>query len=368
MESRPPLPPFTRDAAVAKVRGAEDGWNTRDPQRVALAYTPDSRWRNRSEFFAGSPAIVAFLTRKWARELDYRLIKEMWAFDADRIAVRFAYEWHDRRRRVVPLLRQRELAVRRERPDGAAAREHQRRPDRRGRPEVPLGPQRASSARPPGPQRPGSLSATSGRPDSAYVVRSRPGSPSIVLDDGGAAPPAGPAPAAVHPEVAASCQIAGGRLDRAMPVEVEHLVGPADHARQVRHVADRGLGRHARDEAELVGVHVPDPGQPGLVEQCLLDRCGRAAPGGGGRPRRRPSRGRAGRGRGDRRCPARGRGPRSPRCRAGNRRPRCRRSRARPGPCVPGSRPRLTGLEDPPAALHLEVGVQGPPLVGVDAG
>jgi uncharacterized protein len=95
MESKPPLPPFTRDTAVAKVRGAEDGWNTRDPERVALAYTPDSRWRNRSEFVEGRAAIVAFLTRKWTKELDYRLIKEMWAFDADRIAVRFAYEWHD---------------------------------------------------------------------------------------------------------------------------------------------------------------------------------------------------------------------------------------------------------------------------------
>jgi uncharacterized protein len=95
MESRPPLPPFSRDDAVAKVRAAEDGWNTRDPERVALAYTPESRWRNRSEFLAGRPEIVAFLTRKWARELDYRLIKELWTFEADRIAVRFAYEWHD---------------------------------------------------------------------------------------------------------------------------------------------------------------------------------------------------------------------------------------------------------------------------------
>ena len=95
MESRPPLPPFTRDDAVTKVRAAEDGWNTRNPERVALAYTPESRWRNRSEFLAGRPEIVEFLTRKWARELDYRLIKEMWTFEADRIAVRFAYEWHD---------------------------------------------------------------------------------------------------------------------------------------------------------------------------------------------------------------------------------------------------------------------------------
>jgi uncharacterized protein len=94
-ESRPPLPPFSRDDAVAKVRAAEDGWNTRDPARVALAYTSDSRWRNRSEFLVGRPAIVEFLTRKWATELDYRLIKELWTYDDDRIAVRFAYEWHD---------------------------------------------------------------------------------------------------------------------------------------------------------------------------------------------------------------------------------------------------------------------------------
>jgi len=95
METRPPVPPFDREDAIKKVRAAEDGWNTRDPQRVALAYTEDSRWRNRSEFFEGRAAIVEFLTRKWARELDYRLIKEMWAFGSDRIAVRFAYEWHD---------------------------------------------------------------------------------------------------------------------------------------------------------------------------------------------------------------------------------------------------------------------------------
>jgi nuclear transport factor 2 (NTF2) superfamily protein len=94
-ESRPPFPPFSRDDAVAKVRGAENGWNTRDPERVALAYTVDSRWRNRSEFLVGRPAIVEFLTRKWSRELDYRLIKELWTFEGERIAVRFAYEWHD---------------------------------------------------------------------------------------------------------------------------------------------------------------------------------------------------------------------------------------------------------------------------------
>jgi nuclear transport factor 2 (NTF2) superfamily protein len=95
MDMRPPVPPFDRDAAIEKVRRAEDGWNTRNPQQVALAYSPDSRWRNRSEFFEGRAAIIDFLTRKWLKERDYRLIKEMWAFDSDRIAVRFAYEWHD---------------------------------------------------------------------------------------------------------------------------------------------------------------------------------------------------------------------------------------------------------------------------------
>ena len=94
-ESRPPFPPFTHDTAVQKVRSAEDGWNSCNPERVALAYTVDSRWRNRAEFFEGRPAIVAFLTRKWAREHEYRLIKELWAFTGDRIAVRFAYESHD---------------------------------------------------------------------------------------------------------------------------------------------------------------------------------------------------------------------------------------------------------------------------------
>ncbi|MET8471886.1 nuclear transport factor 2 family protein [Streptomyces sp. NPDC006422] len=93
--ARPPFPPFTHDTAVQKVRLAEDAWNTRDPERVALAYTPDSRWRNRAEFLEGRDDIVAFLTRKWRQELDYRLIKELWAFDGDRIAVRFAYECHD---------------------------------------------------------------------------------------------------------------------------------------------------------------------------------------------------------------------------------------------------------------------------------
>jgi uncharacterized protein len=95
MTDRPPLPPFTHETAVLKVRMAEDAWNSHDPQRVALAYTVDSSWRNRSEFLVGRDQIVAFLTKKWSQELDYRLIKELWAFRDNRIAVRFAYEWHD---------------------------------------------------------------------------------------------------------------------------------------------------------------------------------------------------------------------------------------------------------------------------------
>ena len=94
-ESRPPLPPFTAETATRKARAAEDAWNGRDPSRVALAYTPDSAWRNRAEFLHGRAEIEAFLRRKWARELDYRLIKELWTFEGNRIAVRFAYEWHD---------------------------------------------------------------------------------------------------------------------------------------------------------------------------------------------------------------------------------------------------------------------------------
>src|SRR5277367_4860887 len=95
MTTRPPVPPFSRESAIQKVRLAEDGWNSRDPEKVALAYTIDSRWRNRAEFVTGRQEIVAFLKRKWARELEYRLIKELWAFDGNRIAVRFAYECHD---------------------------------------------------------------------------------------------------------------------------------------------------------------------------------------------------------------------------------------------------------------------------------
>jgi nuclear transport factor 2 (NTF2) superfamily protein len=95
MSTRPPLPPFTRDPAILKVRLAEDGWNSRDPEKVSAAYSLDARWRNRAEFISGRDQIVQFLKRKWAKELDYRLIKELWAFEGNRIAVRFAYEFHD---------------------------------------------------------------------------------------------------------------------------------------------------------------------------------------------------------------------------------------------------------------------------------
>jgi nuclear transport factor 2 (NTF2) superfamily protein len=94
-QPRPPLPPFDETGALRKVRAAEDAWNRREPERVALAYSTDSRWRNRSEFLSGREEIIGFLHRKWARERDYRLIKELWAFRGSRIAVRFAYEWHD---------------------------------------------------------------------------------------------------------------------------------------------------------------------------------------------------------------------------------------------------------------------------------
>ncbi|MCJ7831835.1 MAG: nuclear transport factor 2 family protein [Actinobacteria bacterium] len=95
METKPPLPPFTAETAAQKVRMAEDAWNSRDPDRVVQVYTDDTAWRNRAEFPEGREQVHAFLTRKWASELDYRLIKELWAFDGNRIAVRFAYEWHD---------------------------------------------------------------------------------------------------------------------------------------------------------------------------------------------------------------------------------------------------------------------------------
>jgi uncharacterized protein len=97
IEYRPPVPPFTQQTAIEKIRKAEDAWNTCDPARVAMAYTIDSQWRNRSEFIKGRPAIIEFLTRKWQKESEYRLIKELWAFSDDRVAVRFAYEWRDKK-------------------------------------------------------------------------------------------------------------------------------------------------------------------------------------------------------------------------------------------------------------------------------
>lgn len=95
MQTKPPLPPFTEQSAILKIRMAEDAWNSRDPERVSLVYTEDTYWRNRSEFVNGREQVKAFLTRKWAKELDYRLIKELWAYTDNHIAVRFAYEWHD---------------------------------------------------------------------------------------------------------------------------------------------------------------------------------------------------------------------------------------------------------------------------------
>ena len=161
--ARPPLPPFTRETAAQKARMAEDAWNSRDPARVALAYSEDSRWRNRAEFISGRPAIEAFLTRKWNRELDYRLIKEVWAFHDARIAVRFAYEWRDDFGKLVPLVRQRELGVRRGRADAGAPRQHQRSADPRAGPPLPLA-ARPSSGRSSRPERPWAL-RRAGLPD-----------------------------------------------------------------------------------------------------------------------------------------------------------------------------------------------------------
>ena len=133
MATRPPLPPFTEETARQKVQAAEDAWNTCDPERVALAYTEGSQWRNRDEFFCGREAIVDFLRRKWARELDYRLRKELWAFTASRISVRFEYESRDPSRPVVAQPRQRALGVRQRRSDAPSRRKHQRLPDQSGR-------------------------------------------------------------------------------------------------------------------------------------------------------------------------------------------------------------------------------------------
>jgi uncharacterized protein len=149
--NRPPLPPFTAETAAQKVRMAEDAWNTRDPARVALAYTPDSRWRNRVEFLQGRAEIEAFLTRKWNRELDYRLIKELWAFRENRIAVRFAYEWHDDSGQWFRSYGN-ENWDRRGRPDAAAHRQHQRPADQGWRAQISLA-RRSPSRRSPVTQR-----------------------------------------------------------------------------------------------------------------------------------------------------------------------------------------------------------------------
>jgi hypothetical protein len=145
--SRPPLPPFTRETAAQKARMAEDAWNSRDPVKVSLAYTEDSRWRNRSEFFQGRDAIVEFLTRKWAREHDYRLIKDLWAFDGNYIAVRFQYGVARRCRAVASLLRQRAVGVRRTWPDAAARGQHQRYHHQGERAPLPLAGAGAASGR-----------------------------------------------------------------------------------------------------------------------------------------------------------------------------------------------------------------------------
>ena len=121
----PLVPPFTLETAIAKVRKAEDGWNSRNPKQVALAYAVDSLWRNRAEFVNGRDAIVAFLERKWNHELDYRLIKELWAFGGNRIAVRFAYEWHDDAGQWYRYLWKRKLGVQRARHHASSARIHQ---------------------------------------------------------------------------------------------------------------------------------------------------------------------------------------------------------------------------------------------------
>ena len=137
-ETRPPLPPFTRETAAQKVRMAEDAWNKRDPERVSLGYAEQSRWRNRSEFPIGRKEIVEFLQRKWAKELDYRLIKELWAFTDNRIAVRYAYEWHDDSGQWFRSYGNENWEFGRRRPDGTSLFEHQRSADFGARPEVPL--------------------------------------------------------------------------------------------------------------------------------------------------------------------------------------------------------------------------------------
>ena len=159
METKPPLPPFTPETAAQKVRGAEDAWNTRDPDRVVLVYTEDTRWRNRAEFPVGREEVRRFLQRKWAKELDYRLIKELWAFTGNRIAVRFAYEWHDDSGHWFRSLRQRELGVRRPGLHDAALREHQRPSHQGDGAQVPLA-ARAAAGRSCGVERSGAVTRT----------------------------------------------------------------------------------------------------------------------------------------------------------------------------------------------------------------
>ena len=151
--TRPPLPPFTFETAVQKVRRAEDTWNTCNPEQVSLAYTVDSYWRNRAEFIQGRTAIVEFLTRKWVKELDYRLIKELWAWEENRIAVRFAYEWHDDSNSWFRSYGNEKLGVRPERFDAPALRLHQRPADSGIRPQVSLGSDRPEAGRPSRPDR-----------------------------------------------------------------------------------------------------------------------------------------------------------------------------------------------------------------------
>ncbi len=150
--SRPPLPPFDLDGATVKVRRAEDAWNGRDPAAVALGYTPNSEWRNRAEFLVGRAAIIAFLQAKWAREHDYRLIKELWTFGGDRIAVRFAYEWHDATRQWFRSYGNENWQFDYRGADAAADRQHQRPADCRIRAPVPLAIGR-STGRPSGSER-----------------------------------------------------------------------------------------------------------------------------------------------------------------------------------------------------------------------
>ncbi len=156
-ESRPPLPPFTHESAVEKVRKAEDAWNSRDPALVSLGYTLDSVWRNRSEFVTGRAAIVGLLTRKWEKELDYRLIKELWAFTGNRISVRFQYRIPHRPRRLVPRARQRAVGVRTIRPDASARGVDQRCANPCGGPSVPLVAARTAAGGLPRPERTGAL-------------------------------------------------------------------------------------------------------------------------------------------------------------------------------------------------------------------